>query len=120
MSRPLVQACVMIEVHTEVCEALLNRPSLRIDYANYILPGLDEPADEVSWGNRILWLSARVLQWMETGVRAAAERQYLSNLIDDWERKRPATFDTFFYRDSYPTFFPELWFSSPLHGESVL
>ncbi|KAH7551317.1 hypothetical protein J3E72DRAFT_381509 [Bipolaris maydis] len=120
MSSPVVQACLMIHVNSEVCQALLNRPSLRIDYGNSILPALALPEDEASWGSRIVWLNARILQWMATDNRTADERQYLSNLVDEWELMRPTTFDAFFYKeDSYATgYFPELWFSSPCHADA--
>lgn len=110
----------MVHVHAEVCQALLNRPSLRIDYANFILPALAAPMDESSWTNRILWLSARVLQWAETGIQTSYEWQYLSNMVDEWELRRPASFDPFFHRkeDLYGVnYFPEFWFSAPCHGE---
>lgn len=120
MSRPVVQASLMVHVHAEVCQALLNRPSLRIDYANSILPALAAPMDESSWTNRILWLSARILQWAETGIGTSYEWQYLSNMVGDWERRRPASFDPFFYRKEDlhgVNYFPELWFSAPCHGQ---
>ncbi|KAI4947311.1 hypothetical protein J4E91_006663 [Alternaria rosae] len=99
MSSPVVQAALALHVHTEVSQALLNQPSLRIDYENFILPALVSPVDEVSWSNRILWLSARILQWAQRGVRTMAEWQYLRSLVDEWERRRPASFDAFFYQE---------------------
>jgi hypothetical protein len=121
MSSPVVQACLMIHVHSEVCQALLNRPSLRIDYGTSILPALAVPEDEASWSNRIVWLNARILQWMATSTCTAVELQYLTDLVDEWELMRPSTFNPFFYKEeSHATgYFPEIWFSGPCHGEFV-
>lgn len=121
MSSPVVQAALVLHVHTEVSQALLNQPTLRIDYENFILPALISPIDEVSWGNRILWLTARILQWAQKSVRTTAEWQYLHSLVDEWERRRPASFDAFFYQEGNPHAvggYPELWFSGACHGES--
>jgi hypothetical protein len=121
MSSPVVQAALVLHVHTEVSQALLNQASLRIDYESFILPALISPVDEVSWSNRILWLSARVLQWAQRGMRTMAEWQYLRSLVDEWEQRRPASFDAFFYQGGDTETmggFPELWFSGACHGES--
>ncbi|KAI4640093.1 hypothetical protein J4E93_008893 [Alternaria ventricosa] len=118
MASPVVQAALVLHVHTEVSQALLNQPSLRIDYENFILPALISPVDEVSWGNRILWLTARILQWAQRSVRTMAEWQYLRSLVDEWERRRPASFDAFFYQEGNAHSVggsPELWFSSACH-----
>lgn len=121
MSRPVVQACLMIHVHAELCQVLLDRPSLQIDYRNYILPALAVPGDDASWGNQILWLSARIMQWTTSPIRTPDEWQYLSNLVDEWERKRPAAFDTILYKGALHNtgYFPELWFADPCHGTFI-
>jgi hypothetical protein len=121
MSSPVVQAALVLHVHSEVSQALLNQASLRIDYESFILPALISPVDEVSWSNRILWLSARVLQWAQRGMRTMAEWQYLRSLVDEWEQRRPASFDAFFYQGGDTETmggFPELWFSGACHGVS--
>jgi hypothetical protein len=116
MSSPIVQAALVLHVHAEVNQALLNQSSLRIDYERFILPALVSPVDEVSWGNRILWLSARILQWAQRSMRTMTEWQYFHSLVDEWERRRPASFDAFFSHTAED--FPQLWFSSACHGES--
>ena len=121
MASPVVQAALVLHVHAEVSQALLNQPSLRIDYESFILPALASPVDEASWSNRILWLSARILQWAQKGMRTMDNWLYLHSLVDEWERRRPASFDVFFYQEENlhaagtP---PQLWFSSACHGES--
>jgi hypothetical protein len=123
LSSPVVQACLMVHVHAEICQALLNRPSLRVDYEHFLLPALISPSDDVSWGNRILWLSARILQWTKRGMRTADEWYELVRLVDEWEHERPASFDAFFYQEhalEAVEYFPELWFSGPCHGKFVL
>lgn len=52
MASPVVQAALVLHVHAEVSQALLNQPSLRIDYESFILPALASPVDEASWSNR--------------------------------------------------------------------
>ncbi|RMZ69561.1 Arca [Pyrenophora seminiperda CCB06] len=121
MSSPVVQSCLLVHVHAEVGEALLNPGKLRIDYESFILPALVSPLDDISWGNRILWLSARVLQWVERGSHAPDEWWYLCSLVDEWEEKRPISFDAFFYQMEDPEtvgYFPELWFSSAGHADA--
>ncbi|CAN9424622.1 unnamed protein product [Alternaria alternata] len=119
MASPVVQAALVLHVHAEVSQALLNQPSLRIDYESFILPALASPIDEASWSNRILWLSARILQWAQKGMRTMDNWLYLHSLVDEWERRRPASFDAFFYQEENlhaagtP---PQLWFSSACHA----
>jgi hypothetical protein len=110
----------MLHVHAEICQALLNRPSLRVDYEYFVLPALQ---DDVSWGNRIVWLSARILQWMERGMRTVEEWHALAQLVDEWECERPASFDAFFFQEHVGDavgYFPELWFSGPCYGRFIL
>ena len=111
----------MVHVHAELCQMLLNRPSLSIDYGNYILPALVIPEDDASWCNRILWLNARILQWMTKNPHTSNEWQYLSDLVDEWEIKRPAAFDAIAYKEGShdADYFPSLWFSDPCHGKLV-
>ncbi|KAF1938728.1 hypothetical protein EJ02DRAFT_353871 [Clathrospora elynae] len=121
ISSPIVQACLMVHVHSEICEALLGRPSLRIDYEHIILPFLVSPTDDVAWCNRILWLSARVLQWTGRSKRTVDEWHGLVILLDEWELERPASFNAFFYREENlgpVSYFPELWYSSPCHADA--
>ncbi|KAI1673559.1 hypothetical protein L13192_00306 [Pyrenophora tritici-repentis] len=121
MSRPVVQACLMVHVHAEVGEALLNPGRLRINYESFILPALVSPSDDVSWGNRIVWLSARILQWAEQGSHTPDEWWYLCSLVDEWEERRPPSFEAFFYQMEDPgaiRYFPELWFSSAGHADA--
>lgn len=110
----------MVHVHAETGEAMLNPSKLRIDYENFILPALVSPSDDVSWGNRIIWLSARILQWAERGSHTPDEWWYLSSLVDEWEEERPTSFNAFFYQSEDPDtvrYFPELWFSGAVHGK---
>ncbi|KAK1918156.1 hypothetical protein P3342_000876 [Pyrenophora teres f. teres] len=121
MSSPVVQACLMVHVHAEVGEALLNPARLRIDYESFILPALVSPSDDVSWGNRIVWLSARILQWADRGSHTPDEWWYLCRLVDEWEERRPPSFDAFFYQMEDPgtvRYFPELWFTSAGHADA--
>jgi hypothetical protein len=113
----------MLHVHAEICQALLNRSSLRVDYEYFVLPALIAPQDDVSWGNRIVWLSARILQWVERGMRTAEEWHALAQLVDEWEYERPAGFDAFFFQGQAGEgvgYFPELWYPGPCYGELIL
>lgn len=122
MASPVVQACFMVHVNFEVYQGLLNKQSLRVDYRNFILPALASPRDDVAWGNRIVWICARILQWSQVDSRQLDEWQMLSDMVDDWERERPSSFDAFFYRESgameegRPV---ELWFPRICHGMSA-
>ena len=119
MSSPVVQACFMVHVHFEIYQGLLNRPSLRVNYSNYILPALATPSDDVAWDNRIIWICARILQWAQSDSRILEEWQRLKESVDEWERERPSGFNPFFYREADATegrHFPELWFPNLCHG----
>ncbi|KAF1849119.1 uncharacterized protein K460DRAFT_375833 [Cucurbitaria berberidis CBS 394.84] len=121
MSKPVVQACFMVHVHFEIFHGLLNRPSMRIDYRDFPFPFLASPSDDVAWGNRIVWLCARILQWTERGLRTTETWHQLTNLVDAWERERPMSFDAFFCREENLDFardLPELWFASPCHADA--
>jgi hypothetical protein len=110
----------MVHVNFEIYQGLLDQPSLRVNYGSFMLPTLAAPADDVAWGNRIVWLCARVLQWAQTDLRAPNDWYTLRDSVDEWERERPGGFNAFFYREADATEggqFPELWFPGVCHGE---
>jgi hypothetical protein len=122
MSSPVVQACFIVHVNFEVHQALIsdytrNAPSLRVDYRTYPFPSLESPVDDVAWGNRILWICARVLQWSQGDVRTLEEWYELKDMVEKWENERPNTFDTFFYQEPGERTCQESWFPDPCHGE---
>lgn len=120
MSSSVVQACFMVHVNFEIYQGLLDQPSLRVNYRSFILPALTCPADDVSWGNRIVWLCAQVLQWAQADRRAPKEWCSLRDRVDEWERERPSSFNAFYYREADATGggqLPELWFPGICHGE---
>jgi hypothetical protein len=111
----------LVQVRFELSHALLNRPSLQIDYQDYILPTLVSPSDDVAWSNRVVWMAAHILQWVQMGCTSSTEWQELKDAVDTWERERPSSFTTFFYRDADPSngsYFPEVCFSDICHGKS--
>lgn len=119
MSSPLVQACYVAHVRFEIFQNLLNAPVLRMDYRTDALPALDNPTDDVAWGNRIAWLAAQCLQWAGSDSRMLGEWEKLTETVDEWERERPSTFNAFYYRDANLAegrHFPDLWFPSIAHG----
>jgi hypothetical protein len=120
MSSSVVQACFMVHVRFEIYQGLLNRPSLRVSYRDFIPPFLALPADDAAWNNRIVWICGRILQWVQTSSRSFSEWEILKDTVDEWELQRPSGFDAFFYRDanaSEGNHFPELWFPGICHGE---
>lgn len=119
LSNPVVQACLMVHVHFEIYQGLLNPGNLQIDYQGFILPTLASPTDDFAWGNQIVWLCARILQWVERGLGTTGEWLQLTDLVDEWERQRPTSFDAFFFREEdaeAARYFPEAWFMNPCHG----
>jgi hypothetical protein len=109
----------MVHVRFEIDQGLLDRPSLRIDYSHFTLPALVLPTDDAAWGNRIVWICARLLQWAQTDSHSLGEWQSLKEKVDEWEYERPSSFNAFFYReaDAMEGHFPELWFPGICHGE---
>jgi hypothetical protein len=103
-----------------ISEFTRNQPSLRVDYRSYPFPSVASPVDDVAWGNKILWICARILQWSQLDVRTLDEWHMLRELVNEWEHERPSTFDAFFYHETHQTgerLFPNSWFPSPCHGE---
>lgn len=82
----------MIHVHFEIYHALLCRPSLRIDYQTWILPALECPTNDVSWGNRIVWICARILQWADLNQCTSLGWYKLKEMVDEWECEQPEGF----------------------------
>jgi hypothetical protein len=122
MSSPIVQACYMAHVRFEICQSLLDFPSLRVDYRTYILPTLANPTDDVAWGNQIAWLTGRCLQWAQSDSRTIEEWQQLNADIDEWERDRPGRFNAFHYREAdlaEGRQFSNMWFPTLGHGMSA-
>ncbi|KAH7091687.1 hypothetical protein FB567DRAFT_416159, partial [Paraphoma chrysanthemicola] len=119
MSSPVVQACFMIHVHFEVYQSLLNQPCLRVNYENCPIPELSSPPDDVAWCNKIVWICAQILQWMQSGSSEISDWQRLHGMVNVWEHHRPSRFNAFFYREADPNAgrpLPELWFPNICHG----
>ncbi|KAF2853758.1 hypothetical protein T440DRAFT_443509 [Plenodomus tracheiphilus IPT5] len=115
----LAQACLMMHVRLEIHHALLGRPSLRINYSDNVLEAPTSLSDDACWENRIIWLTARILQWTEKDNGSISEWYELVAMVDEWELNRPTSFKaiTCDRRDSeYPKYYPELWLSSPYHA----
>jgi hypothetical protein len=109
----------MVHVHFEIYQGLLNQESLRVDYRSYVFPALARPTDDVAWGNQILWLCARILQWAKSASKTLEEWDSLKDSVNDWARERPSGFNPFFFReaDSFEgRQCPELWFPNACHG----
>lgn len=120
MSNPLVRACLMVHVRFEIQHALLNRPSLRIDYSEDVFDVPTPLSDDVCWENRIIWLTARILQW--TGKLTGSMREWLelTALVHEWELGRPKSFKALSRGregSENTNYYPELWMSSPYHGK---
>lgn len=119
MSNPLVRACLMVHVRFEIQHALLNRPSLRIDYSEDVFDVPTPLSDDVCWENRIIWLTARILQW--TGKLTGSMREWLelTALVHEWELGRPKSFKALSRGregSENTNYYPELWMSSPYHA----
>ena len=123
MSSPVVQACWMVHVHFEVYHSLLHRPNMRMDWAHTPIPTCDQSSNDVTWGHQIVALCGRILQWTEKEVRLPSEWHELEALVNDWESRRPASFEPLYQRGEgleqwgSPT---ELWYSSLCHGTLCL
>ncbi|KAF2729563.1 hypothetical protein EJ04DRAFT_502053 [Polyplosphaeria fusca] len=117
----VVKSCFLKHVRFEVHAALLGRPSLHVNYQNFVLPDLIEPANEISWNNRIVWITARVLQWCTEDSHASEAWSELNRLVNGWEKSRPSSFAPYFYRDvstDEGRYYPDLWYSTPCHTEA--
>lgn len=97
-----------------------GHPCTNPDYREFTVPALALPFDDAAWGNRIVWICARILQWAQTEARLPSEWQSLKDTVDEWERMRPSSFNAFFYQEANKSeggHFPELWFPDVCHGE---
>lgn len=116
----VVKACFMAYIRAEVYSALLGQQLPQVNYRAFMFPDLVQPLDDVAWTNRIVWITARVLQWCAMECPAPNEWLELSNLVDEWESSRPNSFSPFFYREEdvlKGRYFPDIWYSSLHHTD---
>lgn len=118
MSNPLVQACLMMHVRFDIDHALLNRPSLHIDYSEDILDIPTSQSDNACWENRIIWLTARILQWIGKKTCSVSEWHELRALVHEWESTSPKSFNALSHdrNPENPRDSPGLWISGPCHA----
>lgn len=111
-----------MHVHFEIYHGLLHQSSLHFDYQDELVPALPLSSKDGVWRNRIVWLCARILQWVERGSGSITLWQQLKTAVDGWESQRPASFDAFSQsQDDWHAsrYFPQLWFTEGCHGESA-
>ncbi|KAL6710494.1 hypothetical protein ACN47E_008542 [Coniothyrium glycines] len=118
MSKPVIQACLMMHVHNEICHALLHQREMRVNYEESIIPVSMSTSGEITWRNRIVWYCARILQWSKRENRTMTQWRTLTALVDDWNDQRPATYDALSLhdvQDDVLAFPPELQFKKHCH-----
>ncbi|KAF1999012.1 hypothetical protein P154DRAFT_564353 [Amniculicola lignicola CBS 123094] len=112
-------ACYFAQLRCEVNTMLLKGEPPQGVYGSFP-QNLIRPKDEVTWSNRLAWLTTRIAQWATLPKGSREEWEELVALVNEWETSRPATFSPFFYREedmSQGRYFPDIWFSSPCHSQ---
>lgn len=129
--------------------ACINQQPPNVDFSLELLPipGADQgdglyvggsPQEETAWANKIIWICSLVLQFcfapsVGGGHRASfhlnqnlggrlEDWEQLRELVADWERARPSSFDPIFEGEdigekSEGNPFPTLLFTTDWHGE---
>ena len=117
----VVKACFWVHIRTEIYYSFVEQQVLRVNLDDCIFPELIAPATGIAWQNRIVWITALVLQWAFSGNQTADRWRELYALLEQWEASRPKTFDPIYYRkedQNSGRYYPEIWYAYPEHSKS--
>ena len=117
----VVKACFWVHIRSEIYHSFVEQQILRVNLDDCMFPELIAPATDIAWQNRIVWITALVLQWAFSGNQTADRWRELHALLERWEASRPKTFEPIYYRkeDQSPgRYYPVVWYAYPEHGKS--
>lgn len=120
---PLREALFWTYLRQEISAAFNKQRPIHIDLEGPMFQLSVSRTADVAWGNRIILLCARVIQWAFGKNAPFEEWNELHEAIVRWEQDRPEEFEAIFYQSEDATmgrFFPDIWFSDDEHGTSLL
>ena len=120
LSSPLRKAVFWLHLRQEIYFACSQQRTVRADLDSCNFESLDSSLDVDFWLHRALWICAQSLQWAYGDERTTARWRELCQLIEEWPKKRPSSFDPLFFKPrdlSRNLWFPEATFATDEHGE---
>ncbi|OCL07820.1 hypothetical protein AOQ84DRAFT_377346 [Glonium stellatum] len=114
----VVKACFWVHIRTEIYHSFVDQQTLRVNLDDCMFPELITPITDVAWQNRMVWITALVLQWAFSGNQTVDRWRELHGLLEQWEASRPGTFNPIYYRkedQSSGRYYPEIWYAYPQH-----
>ena len=121
-SSQLRQAVFWLHLRQEIYAACSQQRPIRADLDGCVFESLDTSLDNDLWLHRALWICAQTLQWAYGGDLTPTKWRELCQLIEEWPRTRPSTFDALYFKPRDPSrslWFPEATFATDEHGESM-
>ena len=117
-SSQLRRAIFWLHLRQEIYNAVLYQRSVVTDISNCNLQCEDESETDDTWFHQTLYIAALVSKWV-FGENASHARWYeLCKMLDEWESRRPASFDPIYFRTQDPPngrYFPEVCYVTDEH-----
>lgn len=114
----LRRAVFWLHLRQEIYNAFLYQRSVITDLSNGNFEFDNESESDDVWFHKTLYIAAQVSKWAFGEEASHARWDELSKMVDDWERRRPTSFDPIYFRTRDPQngrYFPEVCYVTDEH-----
>ena len=114
-SSQLRQAVFWIHLDQEIYNAYIHQRSVRTDFSLRDIESYTEDKGDDMWVHKILYITAFVSKWAFGEDPSQSRWRELCRMVDDWEEKRPLSFDALYFRNRNPQqgrFFAEVCYAT--------
>lgn len=114
----LRRAVFWLHLRQEIYNAFLYQRSVITDLSNGNFEFDNESESDDVWFHKTLYIAAQVSKWAFGEEASHARWDELSKMVDDWERRRPTSFDPVYFRTRDPQngrYFPEVCYVTDEH-----
>lgn len=96
--------------------ALSHQRPLKLNLEAYAVTiNLDAPADDWTWANRIVWITAEAAAFLFGQEKSQAKYEELRIKADAWWQRKPQSFRPLYIARG--AVFPEIFYTRPWHGK---
>lgn len=118
-STELRRSVFWIHLRQEIYNAYIHQRSVRTDFSTRDIESYTEDTGDDMWFKKILVIAAFVSKWAFDEDANTIGWRKLCQDVDEWEDKRPSTFDPVYFRRREPRegrYFPEVCYVTDEHG----
>lgn len=115
VSSQLRRVVFWIYLDQEIYNASIHQRSVRTDFSLRDIESYTEDEGDDMWVHRIMYITAFVSKWAFGEESSQSRWRELYQMLDDWQAKRPSSFDPVHFRTRDPQrgrFFPEVCYAT--------